>query len=95
MSADAEAAEALRLFAERHRREQEAARLAKRAAKQARTVAARSEGLVRTKDEAAARLKALRRDGRDAQAVAAADRTYREALAAVLADEAGDPGAGG
>jgi len=80
---------AVRLFAERQREEEQARRAAKREAKAARAAAQQRDALVRAKDGAAEKLKAVRGSGAGGEAVAAAAADYRAALDAVLADEAG------
>lgn len=92
----------LALFASYVHDDRERAQAAKRQAREQRRQAEEADALVRAKDDAAAEVKRLRsRSGATPEERAAADATYREALAAVVAAETGEapawappPGAG-
>lgn len=78
-------------FAAYVREQEQAEKAAKRADREARQQADATKTLVAAKDAAAAEVKRLRaREGVSPEERAAADATYREALAAVVAAETGE-----
>ncbi len=81
---------ALSAFAAFVRGEEEKEREAKRSAKRERAEAEAHDRLVAAKDSAAAEVKRLRDRGAPAEARAAADLAYREALSALVASETGE-----
>jgi hypothetical protein len=82
---------AVAMFAERHRAQQEADRRAKQQEREARREAERISALARTKDEAAARLKAVRRQEVIAPGeVEAAEAAYTAATADLVEAETGE-----
>jgi hypothetical protein len=82
---------AVAMFAERHRAQQEAERRARAAEREARRVADQLDALRRTKDAAAAHLKAVRRQERIAPGeVEAAEAAYTAATADLVEAETGE-----
>lgn len=89
-SVDPEAAAALALFAERHRQQRDAERDARAAQRSARRRDDERAGLARRKDEAAERLKAVRRQEVIAPGeVEAAEAAYTAAVAELVTSETG------
>jgi hypothetical protein len=82
---------AVAMFAERHRQQQEAERTRREAERLARRLADERAALLRTKDEAAARLKAVRRQEVIAPGeVEAAEAAYTAATADLVEAETGE-----